>query len=442
MDPITIAAAGMAVSGLVQLYNSEKARGAEQKRLNEIESLYNDLVPPDYDLSVQDPPELHTERLAQPEFSSAIAAPKWNLAKLSPEQFKQVGKLVPEAAPYIAEAAPQLVEKTKDMKTGRDAQLNALKRFMEVGAGDFDPEYQEAVTKASRQAQAEAQSRQQSILQDFARRGQSGSGLSLAAQMGGASQAMDREAMANMSAASDAYRNRLTALSQGASLGGQIQSDDTNLQARNSDIINSFNQRMAAGRQNWENSRAASLNNAQQYNLGIAQGLDNANVEARNLAARDQQSRQDDYTKYNTSLAQNQQARQDSNSKWGYEAARQERGDQNAMIQSQATWQAGERDRLNKIRSQMYQDQVDKAGMKAGVSNQRGALDISAAQDRNAAIQGLANAGATYAQSSAANSSARSGQLAADDRAYMEKNGSFMNDEERQKRQGYYNDYY
>lgn len=438
MDPITIGIAISAVSGLVQAYNSEQARGASKSELKNLEALFNSIIPPDYDLSITDPPELHEEKLALPQFSSDVALPKFNLDKLSPEKLTLVGKYVPEVAPYVAEAKSTTIQKTGDMALGRDAQKAALQRFQQIGAGEFDPEYQEAVTKASRAAQADAQSRQASILQDFARRGQSGSGLNLAAQLGGSAQAMDREAMTNLGAASESYRNRLNALSQGASLGGQIANADTDLQARNADIINSFNQRMSTTGQAWANNRANVLNDASRHNLGVEQGLANQNVANANEAARYNQGRQDDLTKYNYAAGVNQQARNDQNQKYTYGAKVDAQQNSNNLAMDKYRIAVDEKDRKNSLLAQQYSDRLSQAGLKAGAAHNSIANRISATRDINSAIGGLGEAGATYYQSQADRDTAKKSQVADDDRSYFEKYGQFMAPADRKKREEYY----
>lgn len=391
MEPMTMAAGAMAVGSLVQLYNAEKQRGAEKKRLNEIEALYNSIKPPDYDLSIMDPPELHYQNLTEnPQFSSAQAAPKFNMEKLTPEQLKMVGKYIPEVAPYIAEQNPKVLEKSPDMMKARDAQMNALRRFQEIGSGGFDPEYAQKVQEASRRAQQEAQSRQESILQDFSRRGQGGSGLSLAAQLGGASQAMDRAAQSNMDAATQAYRNQLNALAQGAQLGSQINQEDTSFQNRNADIINAFNQRTAAGRQNYGNQRANSLNQANQYNLGVEQALANANVDARNKFAQNDQTRMDNLLKYNADF--NQRERDAL-----YNRVANERSYGNQIAQQNYNNQVGAKDRVNNLMQQGFNNQMNVAAGKSGNAMIQSQALRQQTQDRNNAIQGLGNLGMNYA---------------------------------------------
>ena len=383
----------MAVGALAQLYTAEKARGAAQKRLDEIEQLYNSVKPPNYDLSINAPPELQQQAMALPQFAASKDSTQFDMSSLTPEDQKLLAKYTPQLAPYVQEQGPTTITKTADMQTGRAAQLAALRKLQEVGNSSFDPAYQEQVQQAARAAQGEAQSRGASIMQDFARRGQAGSGMQLAAQMGAASQGMDRAAMVNQSAATDAYRNRLQALMSGAQLGSQIGQEDTQFQDRNAGIINAFNERVSRNRQNYENQNANALNAAQQYNMGNEQNVANQNVQNRNQAMLANQSRQDSLAKYGADFAQRERDRTDQNAMWSYGQQDAQRKYLNTLSASQAAWNAGEKDRINNLTSKSWQDMMDINRAKTGVASMRNDTDMSAARDRNAAIQGISNAG-------------------------------------------------
>lgn len=397
MDPLTIAGIGSLASGLFQAYNSAKARKANQQELDRIEEKFNQLIPPQYDMSITDPPALITKTLQSPEFSKALEGAKFDLSSFTPEDYKVIGKYAPEIAPMVKEVAPTLIKESQDMKTGRDAQLAALKKFTQVGRGEFDPEYQEAVTKSRLSSQAEAQSRQNSLLQDFARRGQANSGLSLAAQIGATSNSMNNNAMQGLSAATESYKNRLNALAQGAQLGSQISNQDQAFQGQNAGIINAFNQRMAANQNQYEQNRAGTLNQAQLQNLQTAQGLANQNVAARNSAALNDRNRLDDITKYNYAGAQANQARDDSLAKYNYGNSAAERDYQNQLATQKAAWVQQQKQYGNQMLGQQYDDQYRKTAGSAGIMQQQGQNAMQGAADMNSAVQGLANAGLTYA---------------------------------------------
>jgi hypothetical protein len=377
MEPVTasIAIGASLLSGLVQYYNAEKARGASQDQLKKIEQQFDSIKPPEYNLSIDAPPQYHMEAIQSPQFQ------QMDMRNITPEKLQQVGTYVPELAPLIKEAAPTLVQNTEDMKFGRQAQMDALKKFMQVGEGGFDPEYEQKVQQAARSAQTEAQGRQGALVDSFARRGLSGSGLELAAELGSNSQAMDRLAASNQQAATDSYRNQLQALAQGAGLGGQIQNQDQSLQAQNASIINSFNQRMSSAQQNYEQQRADAMNQAQVRNLSEQQRVADANTANTNQFALNQQGRGDEMTKYQNSLAQQQYGNQVN-----------ERNTQNSLAQSLADWNANQRKYGNQLQSQQYQDQLGKASGKSGQYQAQANNILQSAADRNQAISGVSGA--------------------------------------------------
>lgn len=353
------------LGGIAQYYQSEKARKASADKLDEIEEAFNAIKPPDYDLSVMDPPDYITKSVPEPAF---------DFSKFTPQQLKVVGKFSPTAASYIAEKNPEVITKSAEGRKGRQAQMDALNKFRQLAETGQDPIMQQMQDQAGRSAQIQAQSRQQSILQDAARRGQMGSGAALAAQLQGSSDAMERAAMQSQQAASDAYRNKLEAMRQSAQLGGDIAQQDVAEQARNVDIINAFNQRTASGRQQYENALAEMANKGQLYNLGEAQRVSDANIGAANQAAMADRARQDALLREQYGMRTGEQARQ------------------NQIIEAQQKWRASERDVLNQMKGQQFQNKMQRQGQLANVGSQQIANIQGAAADRNKAIQGVTSA--------------------------------------------------
>ena len=396
MAALAAAVAVAVVAGAAQMYQSEKARGAERKRLDELKKMYEKLKPPNYDLSIEDPPELHEEALARPEFSGPMAPATFDMSKFEPEELKLIDTFNPHIAKLIKEESPTILEKTGDMREGLDAQKSALRKFTQIGEGGFDPEQAQAVQQAKDQAQAEAQSRGASIMQDFERRGMGGSGMELAAKMGAASTAMDRNAQLGLQASTDAYRNRLSALAQGAQLGGDIYNQEAQFQETNADIINSFNQRMSKRHQDWEQMRADAMNAADLRNMQEAQRIDDYNVKGRNRAEEEYRARADELAKYNHEFQMGERNRADDLNKWNYAAdtAQRQYDDSREILQSK--WRQDNTDRMNAFKDADFRNANIKAGNMAGVSAMQGANTMGQAQDRNAAIQGMANAGMMY----------------------------------------------
>lgn len=355
-----VVAAAVVVSGIMQYYNSEKARGATNDRLNQIKALFDGIVPPSLNIKVWDDPKL----------AQSLPTPALNLEKITPEQFKSVGQFVPEVAHYVQEANPTLVKATATGEAGRQAQMDALSRYKEIAGGGVDPQFAQAQQDAATRAQQEAQSRSASILQDANRRGQLGSGVAMAAQLQGSSDAMTNAALTSQRAATDAYRNRLQALGQSAQLGGDIRSSDTQEQARNAGIINDFNQRTSRAQQDWQNQRAATLNHANQFNLQNSQDIDNRNTSQNNQFSQYNQQ-------YGNSMAQQ-----------AWQNQRQTQQDQQALQRYR-----------DSLQQQQFNDQLGLASAKAGTGYQGINFLQQGTRDQNNAIQGIGNgvtAGAMY----------------------------------------------
>lgn len=364
MEPLTtallIGGAAQAVSGIMQYYNLQKQAGATRSRLNQIEAMFNAIVPPEYDLKVFDDPKLAAD----------IPAPKLNLEAITPELYQQVGQYVPQVADYVQEAKPELIKATEAARTGRGAQLDALERYRAIAGGEFDPELQQMLSEASQRANIEAQSRSASILQDAQRRGQLGSGMMLAEQQRAAAEAMARQARESQMAAAEGYRNRLLALDKSASLGGQIRGSEMAEEGRNVDILNDFNQRTSKNYQDYLQMRADQANKARIMETERARSVADANVAAKNQAARQ-----------NREMFNQGQMTQ-------YDVARQNRSNRLDL-----------EDRKNRMKQQMYENLLSNAKGKAGIAETRINYDTQNMRDRNQTIRGLGDAasvGALY----------------------------------------------
>jgi len=355
------AAAAVAVaSGVMQYYNAAKARKATKERLHEIEQMFSAIVPPDLGIKVWD----------DPKFLATVPEPAFNMQAITPKMYESVGQYIPQAAAVIAEKRPDLVRASDEANKGRQSQMDALEQYRRIARSDFDPELAQRMAESSRKARSDAQSRQASILQDAARRGQASSLGTMAMQSAGASDAMERQAIEGQMAAAESYRNRLAAMQRGAELGGQVRQSEMSEAGRNTDIINDFNQRTSARYQQAAQQRADLANKGQLYNLGEGQRIADANVDAVNKSRYEHVGRANDLRQM------------------AYGNARQTRNDR---IQ-------GQKDRMNVIQRD-YENRMSNAATRANVSYHRIGEDQQNTRDTNAAIQGGADsamAGAQY----------------------------------------------
>jgi len=438
---IAAVAAISAVGGLVNLYNAEKARGADRNRLKEIRALFEKIKPPEYDVSIDAPPQYHEEALAQPKYSDPQQAPQFDTSRLSPEDLKMVGKYTPELAPYIAEQNPELIKQSGEALQGRQAQKTALQKYMQMGETGDDAISAQETAMAQRRAGADAKSRLDALQQSFARRGQGGAGLQMASQLAASQGSSDMQAQAQMQAAADAQRRRLAALASGAQLGGQIYGQEMDLAQANTGIINNFNQRMASARQNFENRRAQDISDAMRLNLGVEQGLANQNVNNRNEAQEKNLRRSDELTRYGADFRTKERNRMDDLTTDKYQRDVRERDYRNQLAESKANWAAKQRALSNQMRSNQFDDQYKWAsGMSGALGMERNA-SRERDQDRASAVQGFANTGMSAVDAYGRSRDYNRGQAAQDDRAQMYSKGSWMSDKERKEREKYYGEW-
>lgn len=359
-----IGAGAQILGSIAQYYQSEKNAKATSEKLDEIKRLFEAIKPPEFDYSVQDPPQLISESIPEAAF---------DLSKLTPQQFELVGKYVPQAAPYIAEKNPQLVQLSATGQAGRNAQVTALQALRARTGELADTEAQQAGDAAQRKAQIGSQSRSMSILQDAQRRGQLGSGSMLAAQLQGSSDQMLQSADTSAQAALAAQRNKLMALKDSGTLGSQLSNQDFNEQETNADIINRYNQRATSAQQQYENQQAQMKNQAQIRNLDQAQNISNKNVQNANEYDVLNRKRQDALVEYGDKRRINERDYTNENNKY------------------LAKYSAGERDRVNELKNKAYQNALDRVRGMGNMTQFEVKKDYTDTADRNQAIQGVAS---------------------------------------------------
>lgn len=175
----------------------------------------------------------------------------------------------------------------------QQAQFAALQQLSDIGQTGMTPAEAAALRQAQTEAQAQAQAKSSQIMQEFARRGQGGSGMELAARLQTAQGAGNQAAANSASIMQQAQSRALQAIANQASLGGQMGQQQFGQQsdvARAKDLINQYNtanqqsvqqrnvgatnvasQQNLANRQNLANATTATQNQQQQYNKGLIQ---------------------------------------------------------------------------------------------------------------------------------------------------------------------------
>ena len=254
--PLVVMGAIAVGSAVAQYLNSEQGRRLSAAEGKKLENLLNETKKPNFDYT-----------------------------KFTPEQFKLVGQYTPEVADFVAEANPNLIKAdSADAKLGRDAQRQALNRLTKLSKEGTDELTEMERTSAMNDVAKRSRGSVGAVSENFAQRGQAGGAKELLAQMFNAQQQNEQQAEAGSRFAIEAQRRKLQSLMDAAQLGGRIRQEDVDVESRNNDILNSFNQRFAARKQDWSNNRASTLNEAERLNLAAAQSVDDRNVAQNNDA--------------------------------------------------------------------------------------------------------------------------------------------------------------
>jgi hypothetical protein len=181
-------------------------------------------------------------------------------------EIPQMGDYKPNIYEYKPETAPRTIEDSAAGKQGLAAQLETLRQMQDIAGRESDPRFEALLNRANRRTQEAAQGRSGYLQEQFARRGQLGSGMALAAQLSSASQAQDEAAELAQTAAAESYKNRLEAIMKSGELGRTIRTDEAEIQNKNAAIINDFNRRLSEGQNEYRKYAAETGNAATQYN--------------------------------------------------------------------------------------------------------------------------------------------------------------------------------
>jgi len=156
----------------------------------------------------------------------------------TPEEYQLAGTLTPEAL-----SDTELADITRNEQM-RQAQLDVLRQYQEMGTEGLSAIDRAALSDIQNQIAMQERGQRETILQNMAQRGLSGSGQELAASLAASQQATQDASMQGMRQAAMAQANRQAALERIANLSGGLEQTDFEreaLKARAQDVINQFN---------------------------------------------------------------------------------------------------------------------------------------------------------------------------------------------------------
>lgn len=223
-----------------------------------------------------------------------INTPSIEEQEIALEKEKSAGLLSPEQEQALKEQETGLNNISVNPAL-RAAQMEALTSLQNQGRTGLTASDRNAINQTENQLTQQANSANQSVLQQMAQRGQGSAGASLAAQLANNQNSAATANQRALQVAGQAQQNALNATAQAGTLGNQLEnsqySEAANA-AKAQDAINAFNTQNA---QNISNTNTQAGNQAQAFNLNNAQNISNTNT---NLSNQQQQ--------YNKGLYQQQ----------------------------------------------------------------------------------------------------------------------------------------
>ena len=211
-----------------------------------------------------------------------IGLPPEEALKVSLQESKQMGLLTPNLENIINQSPTEMLGVNTDPRL-RDAELAALGELRGVAdSGGMRLSDIANYEKSLGDVAARERGAREAIQLDAAQRGASTGGASLAAQMLNQQAGSEQRHMDALNLGGRAQDVALRAIMDSGEIGSRVRGEDFNEQAqkaRAQDTINAMNAQAVRGNQQ---RNVASMNNAQQYNLGETQRIYDSNMNTRN----------------------------------------------------------------------------------------------------------------------------------------------------------------
>lgn len=205
------------------------------------------------------------------------------LKEFYPELYAVVAEMNPEMDTAV-NLGPSAMQGISTDPALRQAQLNALSRLEQVGLGEESFEDKARMANIISDVNTNLQGQQGAIMQNLAQRGMSGGGSELVARQIASQGAANRQADMALDAKAQAERRALDAIIQSGQLGGQMQAQDFQQQAQKAQAADAIARFNAQNQQGVQSANVGARNAAQMYNVGQKQDVAQMNVGTRNQA--------------------------------------------------------------------------------------------------------------------------------------------------------------
>lgn len=194
------------------------------------------------------------------------------------EKYQIAGTLSPQLEKAFQQGQSELKNIQLD-PTSRDAEIAALQQMQDLAShGGVDAQSKQKEAQALNTANTNERGQRGAIIQNYAARGQGGSGAELAALLEAQQGDSNQAASVGQQSAADAEQRALQAMMNSSQIGANINTQDYNQAAESAkaqDAINRFNTQTQQG---VEGTNVSAKNAAQAANLANSQAVSNANT--------------------------------------------------------------------------------------------------------------------------------------------------------------------
>lgn len=209
---------------------------------------------------------------------NAVKAPTAEEQKIQLEQLVQQGKITPEEMDTYLQDDSGLKDINVDPRF-RQAQVGALQQLQDVASqGGLTATDRARLGDITDQENVEERGQREAIEQNARERGIGGSEFTLASKQIGNQEASNRAAKKGMDVAALAEQRVLDAMQAAGAMGGQIDQQEFEQQAKVAAAQDAINQFNTANKQQVSNINVAGRNEAQKLNLGEAQRVSDVNT--------------------------------------------------------------------------------------------------------------------------------------------------------------------
>jgi hypothetical protein len=193
------------------------------------------------------------------------------------KQLAAAGQLTPaqEQAISAGPSAAGAVQANPQLQAAQMQALNQLKGLSTSGMSSAD---QARLNQIQQQSATQAQGARQGVMQNFAQRGEAGSGNELMNQLMATQNANNQASQQGLGVAANAQQNALAALGQYGTQAGNMNTQQFGQQFQTGSAQDAMNRFNVQNQQAQQARNVAQQNAAQQYNLQNAQNIQNQNT--------------------------------------------------------------------------------------------------------------------------------------------------------------------